>query len=71
MKSLTLIEWILYTICSMLILIGSVMFITYMSQRNEIYMDIIDCTNGDRSEAVYNDCFNEVKRSRAHVNLHK
>jgi len=47
------------------------MFITYMSQRNEIYMDIIDCTNGDRSEAVYNDCFNEVKRSSAHATLHK
>ena len=71
MKSLTLIEWLLYTTCALLLLAGSVMYITYMAERNEIYMDVADCMGSDRSETAYADCFAEVERSRSHVTPHK
>jgi len=61
MNKRSAIEATLYTITAFFLVVMLYAYSTMMMARNEAYGDIIVCMGGDRSEAAYEECFEELK----------
>jgi hypothetical protein len=61
MNKSTTIEVTLCMITVFLLIVIFYVYSTMMMTRNEAYGDIIMCMGGDRSEAAYEECFEELK----------